>query len=218
MAAINDGPFIYREDGNTFAVNKAGLFNASVLQSEASDPRIVDFLCRNVQAVSGIAESGEHSLPSQFRDSQYVRVQTANYLRALTDAGIVEFVPGTPGRKSRMVSGGSHSIGEVDLGPGYWLHTDLAIPFAEQKEGRISPNERKPLVEFVKRALSNAGVKSAKREGPRSAAKLFSAGVSEKLQKMLKAADASLIEAGESFDDRREALANFLKSVKGGQK
>jgi hypothetical protein len=220
MGAVNAGLRIYQEDHFAFAVDESGLVNGSALQSMTREPRILEYLCEpyTLEKTCDLAESFNRSLSPQFRDPQYVRAQPASYFRALTAARIAHTVPGSVGRKSRMVSGGSHSVGEVDFRPGIWLHADLVLPLAEWMSRRTSPTEGKPLVEFVKRALDQAGLKSKNRAGPKSAAQQFMVGISDKLQKMLKAADASMIEAGDSFEDRRDALTSMLKSVKGGQK
>jgi hypothetical protein len=219
MSALNANCRIYQEGVFTFAQDQAGFFNASALVAQARPPELSEFLSQPemLAKIFDLADSLGAGLPPQWREPRQVRAQSANYLRALRAAGVGHLVPGSVGRKARMVSGGSHSVGEVDYGPGFWLRTELAMDLAEWMSRRVSPTEENPLVDFMKRALAQAGVKSAKQRGPKSAAQLFLVGVSDKLQATLKSADESMIEDGESFEDRRDALASLMKSVKGGR-
>lgn len=219
MTGLSANRSIYQEGIFTFAQDQEGFFNASALVAQARPPELSDFFSHpdTPEKVCNLAESLGTPLDSRWHDGQYVRAQIANYKRVLRTAGVGHLVPGSIGRKARMVSGGSHSIGEVDYGPGFWLRIELALDLAGWMCRHISPTEEKPLVDFVKRALAQAGFKSARRRGPKSAAHMFLAGVSNKLQELLKSVDASMIEAGEPFEDRCDALACLLKSVKGGQ-
>jgi len=215
MAAINESIRIVRQEAAfTFALKQERLVNVSALQAMARAPHVLEFLSQPERSDQIFALA--QGLPPKWRDPKLVRLQGADFFRDLGASGVAVSVPGSVGRRARVEGGAG--VGEVDFAPGVWLHIDLVLPLVEWMTHRHTPTEEKPLVEFVKRALAEAGVKVQKRQGPKSAAQMFMVGVSEKLQKLLRTVDASMIEAGESFDDRRDALTSLLKSVKGGQK
>lgn len=220
MAAVNDGLRIYQEDAFTFARDEAGLVNVAAIQAMARPPQVSDFLSQpaTIEQIHDIAANSGRPLPAQWRDAQYVRSQGADFFRALTAARIAHRVPGSVGRRANMVQAGGCGVGEVDFRPGVWLHADLVLPLVEWMTHRNSPTEKKPIVEFVKRAISRAGIKSQKKSGPKSAAELFAAEAAGALLKTLQAADESMIEAGETFEDRRDALTSLLKTVRGSRK
>ena len=207
MSSVNEGISVKTEGQFTQALRN-GLVNVSVLQNNAQPLSALGFLIlEDTQPLIRRIKA----LPEQWRDVGAINARQDDFFRALKSAGIAERVHGDVGRRARLP--GSHLLGEIDYGPGLWLHRDLVLSYARWIGSKQVPPRKTPLETFLEKHLNiSAPARAVK---PKSAAIAFVGEVSRKAMKDLEAVDQLMIADGVSDAERAEVLRARVDAMRG---
>jgi hypothetical protein len=198
MGAVNEGISVKQEGPFTLAVRN-GLVNVSVLQSSAQPLSALGFLIlEDTQRLIHRIKA----LPEQWLDIGAINARQDEFFRWQKSAGIAERVHGDVGRRAKL-PGSSHLLGEIDYGPGLWIHRDLVMPYVLWTDSKRVPPVKSPLISFLEKHLqASAPARSAK---PKSAAIAFVGEVSRK----------AMIADGVSAAERTEVLRARVDAMQG---
>lgn len=208
MGDVNEGISVKTEGPFTLAVRN-GLINVSVLQSSAQPLSALGFLIlEDTQRLIHRIKA----LPEQWLDVAAINARQDDFFRALKPAGVAERVHGDVGRRAKL-PGSSHLLGEIDYGPGLWLHRDLVLPYARWIGSKLVPPRKTALEAFLEKHLK--GQATARAVKPKSAAIAFAGEVSSKAMKDLEAVDQLMIADGVSAAERTEVLRARVEAMQG---
>lgn len=208
MGAVNEGISLKQEGPFTLPVRDV-LVNVSVLQSSAQPLSALGFLIlEDTQPLIRRIKA----LPEQWLDVGTINARQDDFFRALKSAGIAERVHGDVGRRAKLL-GSNHLLGEIDYGPGLWLHRDLVLPYARWIGSKQVPPRKTPLEAFLEKHLSGAG--SSATEKPKPVAFSFAGEVDTDGMKDLEKVDRVLMADGVSAAERTEVLRARVDAMLG---
>lgn len=199
MVAVN-APTCVTHEGPLTLASRHHLINTSVLQSGAQPLSALGFL---ILSDTQPLIARIHPVPEQWQDVSVINSQQDGFFRWLKSVGVAERVHGDVGRRAKL-PGSSHLFGEVDYGPGLWLHSDLVLPYARWMAAKLVPPQKTPLISFLEKHLQGPALARAIK--PKSVAIAFAGEVSRKAMKDLEAVDKLMIADGVSAAERTEVL------------
>lgn len=203
--AAQEGPF-------TLVMRPSKMVNSSVLQSGAQPLSALGFLilADTLPLIQRITE-----VPEQWLDVGAINSQQDEFLRWLKSKGVAYREHGDVGRRAKL-PGSRNLLGEIDYGPGLWLHRDLVLPYARWRASKLVPPQRTPLISFLEKHLPSSTPTPAFK--PESVAVAFAGEVSGKTMKDLDAVDRLMIADGVSAAERTEVLRARVDAMRGGLK
>lgn len=202
------------QEGLMSLVQCKNLVNISALQSLAQPTSALHALCAPdmIERIFKISAKDKLDLNDKYRDPVLVNREKDLFVWELERVGIVKRVKGDIGR--RADAAGRRSMkGEIDYRPGLWVHRDLAIPYAEWREGRESGKGKSPLLRFLEKHLKHPT--PAVVEKPRPVAQGFAGEVDAEGLKDLEKVDRVLMADGVSAAERIEVLTARVEAMQG---
>jgi len=211
MTKVSETISVTHEGQLTLAMRHK-LVNVSVLQSTAQQLSALGFLilADTHSLIQRIAP-----LPEKWLSLSTVNAEQAEFLRTLKALGIAERVPGDVGRRAKL-AGSEHLLGEIDYGPGFWLHVDLVMPYARWIASRQVPPRKTPLIAFLEKHLPSAATGKAAAPIPaQEVSEAFAGEISAKELADLRIVDRMMITDGVSAAERTEVLRARIDSMQG---
>jgi hypothetical protein len=208
MAAVNAATNVTHEGPLTLA-RRHHLINTSVLQSGAQPLSALGFL---ILSDTQPLIARIHPVPKQWQEVSVINSKQDDFFRWLKSIGVAERVHGDVGRRAKL-HGSNHLFGEIDYGPGLWLHSDLVLPYARWMAAKLVPPQKTPLISFLEKHLKGPAVARALK--PKSVAIAFAGEVNTKAMKDLEAVDKLMIADGVSASERTEVLRARVDAMQG---